>query len=178
MKPSRVIVLAGASATMLAAGWTAGVTSPSGLVLADGSSSGVITTDPLVTPSPTASAGATSTDTTAASTTTAPTAPELAPPPPPPAGPTGTFVGPSVGTAYGNMQVQIVVSDGTITDVQPLVIGLGDGTSRQINANAVPTLEARVLSAQSANVSYVSGASYTSQGFLASVAGAMSAAGI
>jgi uncharacterized protein with FMN-binding domain len=76
------------------------------------------------------------------------------------------------------MQVQLEITNGTITRVQPLVIGYGDGTSRRINASAVPTLQQRVLSAQSYKVSYVSGASYTSQGFLASVQGAMSKAGL
>ena len=81
-------------------------------------------------------------------------------------------------TAYGNMQVQLVISDGKITQVQPLVIGYGDRTSQRINASAVPTLESRVLKAQTYKVSYVSGASYTSEGFLASVKGAMAKAGL
>lgn len=161
-RPMWTLVL-GASATMLAAGWRAGTAPSPGLTLAEGGSD----TGSVATPAATPAASP------AATGTVAPP-----PPPPPPAGPTGTFVGPSVGTSYGSFQVQIVVNDGTITDVQPLVIGLGDRTSRDINANAVPTLEARVLDAQSANVSYVSGASYTSQGYLGSVSGAMSTAGI
>ncbi len=76
------------------------------------------------------------------------------------------------------MQVQLVITNGKITRVQPLTIGYGDRTSQRINASAVPTLQQRVLKAQSYNVSYVSGASYTSQGFLASVQGAMAKAGI
>ena len=76
------------------------------------------------------------------------------------------------------MQVQLAINNGKITQVQPLVVGLGDGTSRQINASAVPQLQARVLGAQTWNVAYVSGASYTSQGILASVKGAMAKAGL
>jgi uncharacterized protein with FMN-binding domain len=76
------------------------------------------------------------------------------------------------------MQVQIVVSDGIVTAVEPLAVGYSDRQSTQINAQAVPVLEQRVLEAQSASVSYVSGASYTSEGYLESVAGAMASAGI
>ena len=76
------------------------------------------------------------------------------------------------------MQVQIAVNNGKVTQIQPLVVGLGDGTSRRINASAVPQLIQRVLAAQTAHVNYVSGASYTSQGILASIAGAMAKAGI
>jgi uncharacterized protein with FMN-binding domain len=76
------------------------------------------------------------------------------------------------------MQVQLAINDGVITQVQPLVVGLGDGTSRRINAGAVPQLQARVLESQTWNVAYVSGASYTSQGILASVQGAMAQAGL
>jgi uncharacterized protein with FMN-binding domain len=171
MKPSRAVVLAAMSLGVLAAGWKAGLAPVGGVALADSAAGGV-----TPAPAPTTSSAPTATTTTQPTTTT--TATTTPAPPPPPAGPTGTFVGPSVQTAYGAMQVQIIVSNGTITAVQPLVIGYGDRTSTQINTQAVPVLEQRVLSAQSASVSYVSGASYTSQGYLASVAGAMSSAGI
>jgi uncharacterized protein with FMN-binding domain len=117
--------------------------------------------------------------TTAAPKETAAPAPkETAAPAPKPAGASGTFVGPSVNTKYGAMQAQVVVKDGKIVAVQPLVVGKGDSESVSINNRAVPKLQAAVLSAQSAKVSYVSGASYTSQGLLASIAGALSKAGL
>ncbi len=178
MKGSRIVFVAGASAVMLAAGWRVGSLPVPTLALAD-PASGLLSPGPSPsptvggsTPSPTPSAATTTAPTTTPTTTTAP------PPPPAPAGPTGVFVGPSVSTAYGNMQVQLAINNGVITQVQPLVIGYGDGTSRRINASAVPTLEQRVLKAQTYKVSYVSGASYTSQGFLASVQGAMAKAGL
>jgi len=189
VKGSRVVFVAGASALMLAAGWRAGSLPVPTLALADPASGQVSTGS---TPSPTATTSTTSTTTTSTATTattTTTTAPKTttttstttttkAPPPPAPAGPTGTYVGPSVNTAYGPMQVQLVISGGKITKVQPLTIGYGDGTSTRINASAVPTLESRVLKAQTYKVAAVSGASYTSQGFLASVKGAMAKAGI
>jgi uncharacterized protein with FMN-binding domain len=140
--------VAGASAVMIAAGWKVG-------------------TAPL--PDPFAADDAHTVVPTSGSASGAGTVP---------AGPSGTFTGNAVGTAYGTMQVEIVVSDGTIVDVRPLVLGLSDSQSRRINAEAVPILEQRVLNAQSASVSYVSGASYTSEGYLASVASAISRAGI
>ncbi len=188
MKGSRVIFVAGASAAMLAAGWKVGSLPVPSLVLAD-PAAGSVGTDPsatpnaVTTPSPTATSAAGGTTTTTTTTTTpAPktttTAPKTTTAPPAPKGPTGTYVGPSVATAYGNMQVQLVIKNGKITAVQPLVIGLGDGTSRRINASAVPTLQSRVLAKQTYKVSYVSGASYTSSGFLSSVKGAMQKAGL
>jgi uncharacterized protein with FMN-binding domain len=171
MKQSRVMVLAATSLAMLAAGWKVGAAPVDSLALAGSMANGT-TTPTEASPTPSATATPTATPTTTAQPATTPATV------PTPAGPTGTYIGPSVSTAYGAMQVQIVVSDGTITAVQPLVIGYGDRTSTQINTNAVPILEQRVISAQSANVSYVSGASYTSQGYLASVGGAMSSAGI
>ncbi len=170
MKQSRAVVLAAMSLGLLAAGWKAGLAPVGSLALADSAANGT-TSAPVASPSPTATTTTTPATTPTMTTTTQPT-------PPSTAGPTGTYVGPSVQTAYGAMQVQIVVSNGTITAVQPLVIGYGDRTSTQINSRAVPTLERRVLAAQSANVSYVSGASYTSEGYLASVEGAISKAGI
>ena len=150
-KPSWVAV-AGASAVMIAAGWKAG-TAPLPDPFAAGNAVGVV---PGLDPAPdsTSTAGDAS------------------------AGPSGTFTGDAVATLYGTMQVEIVVSDGTIVDVRPLVLGLSDSQSRRINAQAVPILEQRVLEAQSASVSYVSGASYTSEGYLDSVASAISRAGI
>ena len=161
MKGSRVAFVVGATAAMLAAGWRVG-NQPLPTVALAAPATGQV--------SATASVGVPSPATTSTATTSAP--------PAAPAGPTGVFVGPAVGTSYGTMQVQLAINDGVITQVQPLVVGLGDGTSRRINASAVPQLQARVLESQTWSVAYVSGASYTSQGILASVQGAMAQAGL
>ncbi|MBN2176115.1 MAG: FMN-binding protein [Demequinaceae bacterium] len=161
MKTSRLVMVAGASATMLAIGWRAGTAPFPSLVVADDPIGGAPASGSVVDPSPSGPVptGESSTGSN-------------------PAGPSGTFVGNAVDTAFGTLQVQIVVADGEIADVQPLALGFTDSKSRQINAAAVPILEQRVLTAQSADVSYVSGASYTSQGYLASVASAIVKAGI
>jgi uncharacterized protein with FMN-binding domain len=56
--------------------------------------------------------------------------------------------------------------------------GSQDGTSRQITGYALPKLIQAVLQQQKANVGYVSGASYTTQGFEGAVQSAMKAAGL
>jgi uncharacterized protein with FMN-binding domain len=169
VKASRIVFVAGASAAMLAAGWRVGSLPLPTVALAEPATGRV---SAGASPSATASVGASGSSPapTATATTTAP--------PAAPAGPTGVFVGPAVGTSYGTMQVQLAINDGVITQVQPLVVGLSDGTSRRINAGAVPQLQARVLESQTWSVAYVSGASYTSQGILASVQGAMAQAGL
>ncbi len=160
---------------MLAAGWRVGNLPIPSVALADPASGQV---SAGASPSPTSAAPASAPGPSSTAATTSAGAPAAPAPAPAPTGPTGVFVGPAVGTFYGTMQVQLAINNGEITQVQPLVVGLGDGTSRRINASAVPQLQQRVLASQTWNVAYVSGASYTSQGVLASVKGAMAKAGL
>lgn len=74
------------------------------------------------------------------------------------------------------MQVQIVVSGGKITDVQTPQLTSDDMRSQMINSEATPILRSEVLQAQSANVDTVSGATYTSEGYLASLQAALNSA--
>ena len=90
----------------------------------------------------------------------------------------GTFDGALVKTRYGNYQAEITITAGKITNIAMLQSGAGDGTSRQISGYALPQLINAVLQQQTYNVGYVSGASYTSQGFEASVQDAMAQAGL
>ena len=90
----------------------------------------------------------------------------------------GTFVGTVQSTRYGNVQVQVVVVGGTITDVVALHLTDDGGRSVQISNRAAPILRGEVLAAQSANVSNVSGATYTTQAYLLSVQSALDQAGI
>jgi len=71
------------------------------------------------------------------------------------------------------MQVQITETGGRITKavvVQETNVG---GTSSQIDATAVPQLISETLSAQSARIDAVSGASYTSSGYIQSLQSAI-----
>jgi uncharacterized protein with FMN-binding domain len=71
------------------------------------------------------------------------------------------------------MQVEIVVADGKITDVKALQVTNEGGRSVQISNYAVPILRKEVLAKQSAKVSTVGGATYTSEGYLSSLQSAL-----
>jgi uncharacterized protein with FMN-binding domain len=91
-------------------------------------------------------------------------------------GVTGTFVGPSVNANYGNVQVQITVKDGKITDATALQAP--NGKNDRWTNMAVPILKKQTLAAQSANIQGASGASYTSYGWYTSLQGALAKAGL
>lgn len=95
-----------------------------------------------------------------------------------PAPASGTFAGSVEGTRFGDVQVQITVANGSITDVSALHLTDADGRSVQISNRAAPVLREEVLSAQSASVQMVSGATYTSEAYLASLQSAIDQAGL
>jgi uncharacterized protein with FMN-binding domain len=88
------------------------------------------------------------------------------------------FTGPEVSNLKGTYQVAIVVVDGAVTDVRPLQAGTTDEVSVRVNEQALPELERRMLDAQSWDVEYVSGASYTSPAIVESAKGAFQQAGL
>jgi len=88
------------------------------------------------------------------------------------------FVGPQVETSKGPTQVQIVVTDGVITDVQVLKVGSQAAESLRVNAFAIPELVQKVIEAQDWDVDQVSGSSFTSPAFVESVHGAFVEAGL
>jgi uncharacterized protein with FMN-binding domain len=75
---------------------------------------------------------------------------------------------------FGVITVTVVVAGGRITDVSASCSC--SGRSRSISDNAFAKLEPRVLSAQSASVQSVSGATYTYDAYKQSLAAAISAA--
>lgn len=88
----------------------------------------------------------------------------------------GTFAGSVSQTRFGNVQVQITVSAGKITDVTALQLTDEDRRSVSISNRAAPLLRSEVLQAQSANVQSISGATVTSDGYLSSLQSALDAA--
>ena len=124
---------------------------------------------PTTKPSATKSASAQPTvkKTTAPASTPPPTTQAPAPPPKP----SGTFTGQAVDTNYGPVQVQITVSDGKITQANGNDMG---GSS--IGEDAIPQLNQEAVDAQSANIQGVSGATYTSQGYIQSLQEAIDSA--
>jgi uncharacterized protein with FMN-binding domain len=127
---------------------------------------------PVPTSQPTnqASAGSNSTPAVTAAPTTAATA---APTAAPTKGVTGSFDGTTVQMKYGPVQVRVVYSNGKITDVVALQTPTADSRSVQIAQRAVPILRSEALSAQSAKINTVSGATYTSDGYKTSLQSAI-----
>jgi uncharacterized protein with FMN-binding domain len=89
-----------------------------------------------------------------------------------------TYVGVAEQTRYGIVQVKITVSGKKITDVSFAQLTAFDGRSQQINSQAAPILLQETLQAQSAQINAVSGASYTSDGYVQSLQSALDKAGI
>ena len=93
-------------------------------------------------------------------------------------GTSGTFAGATSQTRYGPVQVQITVSNGKITAAKALQYPNGDYRSADISNQAIPYLVSQTLAAQSANISGVGGASYTSYGWYQSLQSALKKAGL
>jgi uncharacterized protein with FMN-binding domain len=110
--------------------------------------------------------GASSPPTSSSTTTTSPSAAR-------------TSTGTAVNYHYGILSVSVTVSGKRITKVG--IASLDDGgnfRSQSIDQQSIPILEQQALQAQSANIQGVSGASYTSAGFLQSLQSALSRVGL
>ncbi|MER6156708.1 FMN-binding protein [Streptomyces sp. NPDC001868] len=91
---------------------------------------------------------------------------------------TGTQVltGSTIQTDYGPVQVRVTVSGGKITNAEALQQPSG-GRSTQISSTAIPQLNQNAVSAGSADIDAVSGATYTSGGYKQSLQSALDQAG-
>ena len=81
-------------------------------------------------------------------------------------------------TIYGPVQVQVTVAAGKVTAVKALEYPEESPRDYQINAFAIPQLNSEALAAGSAQIDAVSGATYTSQGYIGSLQNALDKAGI
>ena len=93
-------------------------------------------------------------------------------------GTASTVTGSVASTRWGPVQVSITVTDGKITAVDVPQYPTGNGKDRQINASALPILTKETLSAQSADIDMVSGATVTSEGYVQSLQSALDQAGL
>lgn len=91
---------------------------------------------------------------------------------------TRTVAGDTVQTQYGPVQLQITVSGGRLTAVKALQVPDQNPRDQEIASFAVPQLTQEALSAQSAKIDAVSGATYTSAGYVQSLQSALDKAGI
>lgn len=86
---------------------------------------------------------------------------------------TETVTGDIVQTRFGTVQVSATFNGSTITDVTAVKLTDEDRKSVQISQRAAPLLKASVLKSQSAKVSTISGATYTSDAYLESLQSAI-----
>ena len=85
----------------------------------------------------------------------------------------GVATGAAARTDYGAVQVRVTVTHGRIVNVTALRLPHGNQMDIQLSKPAATVLERRVISAQRANVDMVSGATYTSEGYLRSLQSAL-----
>lgn len=88
----------------------------------------------------------------------------------------GAYTGSAADAYYGLVQVKATVAGGKLTNVSFLQYPSDRSTSVMINRQAMPVLAQEAITAQSAKVDGVSGASYTSTGFQQSLASALAKA--
>jgi uncharacterized protein with FMN-binding domain len=84
-----------------------------------------------------------------------------------------TATGDAVDTRYGAAQVRVTVSGGKITAVEALQLQGVDPKSVRISSSAEPLLRQSALTKQSAAIDMVSGATYTSTSYAASLQSAL-----
>lgn len=89
-----------------------------------------------------------------------------------------TVTGDAAQTQYGPVQVSVTVSGGKITGATAVKTPDSGPQSDQIAADSVPKLNKAALTAQSAKIDTVSGATYTSEGYRKSLQSALDKAGL
>ena len=90
---------------------------------------------------------------------------------------TAMLTGSIYSSRYGNTQVQVTIANGQITSVTALQLPTG-GRSGQISEYVEPILSSEALTAQSANIDIVSGATYTSDAYAQSLQSALDQAAV
>lgn len=87
-----------------------------------------------------------------------------------------TVTGSLISTQFGDVEVRATVAGGKITAVEAVALPSG-GRSGRISAAAGPILASEALTAQSANIDIVSGATYTSRAYAQSLQAALDQVG-
>ena len=89
----------------------------------------------------------------------------------------GEFLGTAEYTEWGDVQVNVTISDGAIVDIEAVQYPTGRKSS-EINSQAIPMLEANAVAIQNADVDIVSGATYTSHTYADSLQAALDQAAL
>lgn len=90
-----------------------------------------------------------------------------------PNGSGATYTGQDANTIFGDVQVQITVSGGHVTEVQALRLPFDRQRSAEISQYAGPQLRQEAITAQSAQIAIISGATYTSLAYRQSLLSAL-----
>jgi uncharacterized protein with FMN-binding domain len=90
---------------------------------------------------------------------------------------TKTVTGDAADTRYGPVQLQVTFSGKKISSINVLEYPTESFRDQQINSYALPILNQEAMSAQSAHIDVVSGATYTSDGYAQSLQSAIDKAG-
>lgn len=86
---------------------------------------------------------------------------------------TKTVTGKAISTPYGPVQVRVVIANGKPTKITPVQLPNDNPRSQQISGYAAPLLRQEALTAGSARIDIVSGATYTSDGYAQSLQSAL-----
>ncbi|WP_371672674.1 FMN-binding protein [Streptomyces sp. NBC_00289] len=89
---------------------------------------------------------------------------------------TKSVTGDTVQTRWGPVQVRITLKNGKLTEVTAVTYPTENPRDQEINSYAIPRLRAEALTAQSASIDTVSGATYTSDGYRQSLQSALDSA--
>jgi uncharacterized protein with FMN-binding domain len=84
--------------------------------------------------------------------------------------------GKSTDTEFGPVQVQLSIDGGKIVSATAIAYPQESGHDRRINSYAIPVLQQETVTAQSAKIDTVSGATVTSNAYLQSLQSALDAA--
>jgi uncharacterized protein with FMN-binding domain len=91
---------------------------------------------------------------------------------------TTSYTGDAVNTRYGPVQVQIGLKNGKVVSSEAVVYPMNDPRDQQINSYAIPALNSEAASNSSASIDMISGATFTSEGYIASLQSALDKAGL
>ena len=78
---------------------------------------------------------------------------------------TRSGTGQDVPYQYGDIQLKVTEQGSRITDIEIVAESATDPRSAEINSQAIPLLQQEAMSAQSANIDGVSGATFTSNAY-------------
>jgi len=136
-------------------------------------SSTALTTAPVSasdSPSPSSSASASAASPTASSTASPSSTASVST--------AKTVTGDVAQTRYGPVEVRIAVKNGKVTSAEATEYPDQDPRDAQINSYAIPVLNQEAVSASTAQIDTVSGATYTSNGYISSLQSALDKAGL